>query len=606
MTTALAPRSLLMSAALCALLPAAAFAQDAAVPPASTPEQFFGNGQAAQPAARQPSPDAMENLIRLLVENRVLTADQGVALLTQARAEAQAAQATAQIARQGTALAAAPEGAARVQYVPQVVREQITEEVREEILAQAEFQGWAKPGEVPKWVKGVQIKGDVRFRSQSNLLDNSNGEFIDFQAFNEDGPTETNALTNDLNIPLLNTTRDRTNRLSVRARLGIEAKVAEGVRAGIWLASGNDDGPVSTTAALGGGFDKKDIWLDQAYIALRPWKPVELTLGRFDNPFDTSSMLFDEDVNFDGVAVQYASSDEFIDGVKVSATAGAFPYDYVSNDFPSASSAKGESRDKYIYGGEMRAEVKASDSIRATGAVAYFDFVDVQSELSDPCALFTGNTQCSSDQTVPDFVGQGNTLFFTRNIVDDPSLPPGTTPQPQFAGLLYDYNILSVRGGVAADFTDRLTMTLNGTYIRNLAYEGDDFCAGGPQPVNNIEGVNGNFDPCTPDTDGNVAIFGGRGYAWEAVAGIGSPLLARKHDWRVEFLYRYVGSDAVVAGLTDSDFHLGGTNAKGYIVSAWYYPADRLQLRARWYSSNEISFQPLSIDVLQLDLVAKF
>ena len=57
---------------------------------------------------------------------------------------------------------------------------------------------------------------------------------------------------------------------------------------------------------------------------------------------------------------------------------------------------------------------------------------------------------------------------------------------------------------------------------------------------------------------------------------------------------------------TDSDFHLGGTNAKGFMIGGSYALYKNTWLSARWMSSDEISGLPLSVDVFQLDLNAKF
>src|SRR3546814_18808192 len=89
--------------------------------------------------------------------------------------------------------------------------------------------------------------------------------------------------SSDLGFPLLNTTRDRNNRINIRARIGLTAHVTDGVTAGVRLASGNDDSPVSTTQSLGRGFGKKDIWLERAYVALSPVQWGVLTLWRSVN-----------------------------------------------------------------------------------------------------------------------------------------------------------------------------------------------------------------------------------------------------------------------------------------------------------------------------------
>jgi hypothetical protein len=87
---------------------------------------------------------------------------------------------------------------------------------------------------------------------------------------------------------------------------------------------------------------------------------------------------------------------------------------------------------------------------------------------------------------------------------------------------------------------------------------------------------------------------------------VGMPTMLLKNDWQVSVAYRYLEADAVLDAFTDSDFHLGGTNNKGFILGAQYGLGKNTWLSARWLSSNEISGLPLAIDVLQLYFNAKF
>ena len=57
---------------------------------------------------------------------------------------------------------------------------------------------------------------------------------------------------------------------------------------------------------------------------------------------------------------------------------------------------------------------------------------------------------------------------------------------------------------------------------------------------------------------------------------------------------------------TDSDFHLGGTNSKGWLLGGSYGLTENAWLTARYMSADEIDGPPLGIDVFQLDLNAKF
>ena len=82
--------------------------------------------------------------------------------------------------------------------------------------------------------------------------------------------------------------------------------------------------------------------------------------------------------------------------------------------------------------------------------------------------------------------------------------------------------------------------------------------------------------------------------------------------------YRWLGSDAVLDAFTNSDFGLGGTNNKGFILGFNYGIAKNTWITTRWMSSDLIdSMAPalpgsttaatkLAVDLLQIDLNARF
>ena len=65
-------------------------------------------------------------------------------------------------------------------------------------------------------------------------------------------------------------------------------------------------------------------------------------------------------------------------------------------------------------------------------------------------------------------------------------------------------------------------------------------------------------------------------------------------------------SDAVVDAFNDSDFRLGGTNAKGYVVGGGVGVAHNVNLVARWLSATEVTGPPYSFDIVMVDLNAQF
>ena len=118
-------------------------------------------------AQNAPSDNATINLVRLLVKRGVLTQSDADGLIAQANAEAAQAQKLA-----GTANAApAVPGQVRVTYVPEVVRNQIKDELRQEVVAQAKSEHWAEPGALPGWLDRISWSGDMRVRDEFHYYD---------------------------------------------------------------------------------------------------------------------------------------------------------------------------------------------------------------------------------------------------------------------------------------------------------------------------------------------------------------------------------------------------------------------------------------------------
>ena len=225
----------------------------------------------------------MVNLIRLLVQQGTITRDNGEALLRQAQTEAVQARVA-----DGT-LSPAPAGTVRVPYVPESVRKAIRDDIKGEVLKQAQAEGWAAPGQrAPDWVRNVRLSADVRVRGQKDLFsrDNAN-DIIDYAAINAT-PGGFDFFRNINNVPIVNRRVDR-ERLRLRARIGAEFDITPTAMIGAKLATGDDNSPISTNQVLGGGLAKRNIWLDQAYLRVTPYKGVTGLFGRFPNPFTSST-----------------------------------------------------------------------------------------------------------------------------------------------------------------------------------------------------------------------------------------------------------------------------------------------------------------------------
>ncbi len=129
---------------------------------------------------------------------------------------------------------------------------------------------------MPDWVTSLKINGDFRGR---------------FEEFYADNPGFT--------------TR---NRYRIRARLGVVATIQDDLEVGMRFTTADANNPVSANATLQGNASRKPVNFDAAYAK---WSPIHegpwtgsVVIGKFDNPFQVSNMVFDYDYVPEGAAIQ--------------------------------------------------------------------------------------------------------------------------------------------------------------------------------------------------------------------------------------------------------------------------------------------------------------
>lgn len=491
------------------------------------------------------------NLIQLLVEQGVLKQEAADAMLK--KAQQQAAEKTAQ------AKAAAAEGGkgdtgkdvVRVVYVPEHVKREIREQVRQEVVAQAKLERWGDVNAVPEWLDRLKWEGDIRLRYQGDFFADGNAQETAFQAIGQN---------------VSNTLEDR-QRERVRLRLGLNANVTGGIDAGIRITTGNTSDPVSTNQTLGNYDNKYSLVLDRAFLKLRPLDDLTLWGGRIPNPFFSTDLVWDDDLNFEGAAVSYApGAQEPQREFKPFITAGVFPLQEIEEK------AGVSTQDKWLVAAQAGLEWVPSTRARFKLGAGYYHYRNVAGVQN-----LTPTTTGLYDLGAPQFRQKGNSLF----VVDSDANNNGTQDDPVY-GLAADYRIGNVT--LVADFAEFFPIHVIGSFdwARNLGYDQDDILARSGQSIE-------------PETDG-----------YQAKLTIGYPKITERHEWQTFVGYRYLERDAVLDAFTDSDFHLGGTNHKGFMIGGSYGLYKNTWLAARWMSSDEISGLPLSIDVFQLDLNAKF
>ena len=551
------------------------------------------------------------NLVNRLVKKGVLDQTEADELIKQADEDtATARQESAAVAVQAAAEVhtvltptTPPPGAVRVAYIPETVKAELREQIKADVMAKARDEKWAAPRTLPDWASRLKLAGDVRVRGEAIMYPSGNdntGAFPNFNAINTGAPFDVSGTQFS---PQLNADQDRT-RMRLRVRLGAEANLGEGFTAGVRVATGNDNSPVATNQTLGaaggaqgGNFSKYALWLDRGYLKYelggQTTRNLAIMAGRFDNPFfKTSEIQFDDDVGFDGVAAhaRYEVTKGFVPFI----TGGAFPIFNTDLNFATNNPAKFKSTDKWLYGAQAGLVVKPAKKIEFRGAVAYYDFKDLEGKLSKPFVPLSASDAGDTDGTRPAFAQKGNTYRPIRDIIPTVDNDFGTSKQFQYFGLATPFRDLSINAQLDFNHFEPVQISLLGEYVRNLAFHQSSI---DPIAVNNRGPNNGSGLP---------GKFDGGDTAWFAGIRVGNAILQKRWDWNAGLSYRHVESDAVVDGFSDNEFGLGGTNMEGYSVNGAVALSPNISLGLRWMSANEIAGPPLKTDIFQIDLNGKF
>lgn len=523
------------------------------------------------------------NLVDALVAQGVLTKDQADTLKRDAAAKARvdaAKVANAAPTEEPMPTDAPDSKVVRVPYVPEFVKEEIREQVREElradvakdVIATAKEERWGVKDALPDWVNALTFYGDFRLRDQFDAYasDNLPSTYPDFMSINDAGGiTRAGANT------FLNSTEDR-NRLRWRLRTGFRAEIAEEVLFDLRLSSGNEINPVSLNQTLGNSGQLNPIFIDRAYLQWNledenevNWLTV--TGGRMNKPFFQTEVVWDDDLAFEGVAANLRQSvsaladlvgaDVDLPNTFVGTNFGAFPI--FEEELPLVDSS---SNDKWLWGAQLVFDHAFEDDSIVKFGVSYYDFVNIFGQRNDFGSI-------AKDWTAPQFMQKGNTVYDIRN---DNDL---TT---ELFGLAADFTYLALTARFDYAGFGPTHVVLTTDVVKNIGYDEEA-----------IERRTG-------------ARIDERSLGYYIDLRVGRPIVARRGEWALFTNYRYLQRDAVVDAFTDSNFHLGGTDTKGYVIGGELGVTKDTWLRVRWLSADEIDGAPLGIDTLQADLNARF
>jgi hypothetical protein len=392
-----------------------------------------------------------------------------------------------------------------------------------------------------------------------------------------------------------------------RLRVGLRGTVLDDWFFGLRLETSNSSRSTNVTfggESSGGPFAKGDdgLFVGQAYFGYKGFPDFTLTGGRMPQPLIVTSMLWDDDINPEGLAQQWKHT--FVFG------GGAPP--------PASYSKDG----KAVAPGKPPEPFLKLDLFVNTAQFVYDDENPENPIGPDPTT--DANTP-GSPQKIPIH----DAFMLAWQTGAKLTFPQFHSFYIQVAPTLYNYtgngdsfNIHYVGGNPALSNADSLATNqtgINSLLVFDVPAEIGWKAWGLPMRIfgefaDNIEG----HDRAHAAAElGGFEAHTGQHYAWEIGGAVGQ--LKKKGDWELRAWYQHAEQYALDPNLVDSDIFDSRLNEKGVAVKGGYMLADAISLNLTWAYSwringslgtgglGDIQVNPLDqYQLFQADMSVKF
>jgi hypothetical protein len=346
------------------------------------------------------------------------------------------------------------------------------------------------------------------------------------------------------------------NRARYRLRLGIRGVLMDDWFFGLRLETSTNSRSTNVTfggESSGGPFSKGDdsINVGQAYLGYKGIRDVTITAGRMQNPFVTTSMLWDADINPEGLAEQWKHTFKIALGGGES-NAGSVAA--MSKDGKTVASAGTTSEPRsitidlfvnfaqFVYDDENPENSVGPAPSGVPNTDAYMLGWQIGAKIN-----FTKTVYLQLVPTIYNYTGNGDT--FNKHFSGDPDfIDPinGRTSRNQTginSLLVFD---MPVEFGWTLG---ELPMRIFGDFAVN--FDGDDRAAAAGHPDK-----------------------GDDRYAYQIGLGIGKVKV--KHDWQLDVFWQHVDQFALDPNLVDSDLYDSRVNMEGVGVRLAYAVTDAI------------------------------
>ena len=426
-----------------------------------------------------------------------------------------------------------------------IINDQEAEEVRAELTKENAASSAGKL-KLSTPLTELELYGDARLRYEVRS--------------GQTGPPDT------LNPPGDTIQRDRAR---YRVRIGLRGILVDDFFFGLRLETSSSPRSTNITFgdddAVGGPFSKDSdrINFGQAYLGYRGIRDLTLTAGKMANPFVTSSMVWDPDINPEGIAEQFKHTFSFGVGGGSPASAGGatlsadgktvvtsappaepkkisvdlfvnfaqFVYDDTNPENPIGPSPTGlPQNDSFLLGWQVGAKINFPHDFYFQLAPTLYNYTGTGDTLTGP---FVGDpvfVDAEGNKVIPNQTGVNNLFVFDMPM--------------EFGFKLGE-----------------LPVRIFGEYARNLSGDTRAVAAG------------------HPDKTGEVN-------AYQIGAGIGK--LKEKHSWELRGFWQHAEQFSLDPNLVDSDIFDSRVNMEGFAIFFGYQITDAVYASLQYAHGNPV------------------
>ena len=397
-----------------------------------------------------------------------------------------------------------------------------------------------------------------------------------------------------------------------RLRLGLRGTLVDDWFFGIRLETSTSPRSTNVTFedddGVNGPFSKDSdrISVGQAYLGYKGFKDITLTAGRMPQPLVTTLMVWDADINPEGLAEQWKHT---------------FNIEFGAVNSVAASEGYSKEGGKGIVAPAPSEPFKLKIDVFANFAQFIYDDSNPENPLGRRARVSAGAGGPTGQTN--DLIPNSDAFLLAWQIGARVTFPKNI--YVQIAPTLYNYtgdgDTLNIHFQGGSPFvTNAASLAQNQTGINSLLIYDMPWEIGwklGELPMRIFGDFAVNFDADDRASAAGHPGFGDERYAYQVGLGVGQ--LKAKHDWQVNVFWQHTDQYALDPNLVDSDIFDSRVGVEGVAVQAGYALSDAVIFNLTWAygwqandnlgtgGAGDIGINPLDqYQIFQADLNVKF